>query len=276
MAPLAYLVLRLIRHKLPSGIIHKFLRAEVFIQPGLETRHPQAAANRYLEAFKQQNKTLKNKRILILGYGGYLGLGDALLKMGAKHVTLLDPYARSYTRENFRLASDSNPYIARVGNKISPNPEYLTIHHKPINKVRLEAHESVDIVLSSSVYEHLMHPLEVTKHLAQWTNADGSHVHFIDLRDHFFRYPFEMLCYSEATWKKFLNPSSHLNRFRIWDYKEVFQQYFEMVELDIVEHDFHAYRDNAHRIRQEFISGVESRDAATKIIVFASLPKHLA
>lgn len=276
MAPLAYLALRLIRHYLPSTIIHKLLRAGVFIQPGLETRHPQAAANRYSEALEQQRKTLKNKRILILGYGGYLGLGDALLKMGAKHVTLLDPYARSYARENFRLASESNPYIARVGNKISPNPEYLTLHHKPINEVRLESQERVDIVLSSSVYEHLMRPLEVTKTLAQWTNADGSHVHYIDLRDHFFRYPFEMLCYSEATWKKFLNPASHLNRFRIWDYEGVFQQYFDMVEFEIVEHDFHAYRNSAHRIRQEYISGVESSDAATKIIVFASLPKHSA
>jgi hypothetical protein len=248
------------------------MRVGLLIQPGLETRHPHAAAKRYLKVLEKQDKTLKGKRILVLGYGGYLGLGDALLKMGAKHVTLLDPYARSYERENLRLATKSNPFISSVGKQVIPNPDYLTLHHKPINEVSLEARERVDYVLSSSVYEHLTHPLEVTRHLSNWTNADGSHIHFIDLRDHFFRYPFEMLSYSEATWRKFLNPSSHLNRFRIWSYEAIFQQVFEKVNLEIVEHDFQAYRKNVHRIRQEYISGDENRDAATKITIFASLP----
>lgn len=274
MVPLDYVVLRLIRHTLPATIIHQLLRARFFIQPGLETRHPQAAANRYLKAVQKHDKTLKDKRILVLGYGGYLGLGVSLLRMGAKHVTLLDPYARSYARENLRLAKESIPYISIDGKRVIPNPEYLTLHHKPINEVGSVENDRVDFVFSSSVYEHLIHPLEVTKQSVRWTRDDGSHVHFIDLRDHFFRYPFEMLCYSEATWRKFLNPSSHLNRFRIWDYELVFQQCFENVALTIAEHNHHAYAKNAHRIRKEYMSGDDSRDAATKITIFASLPKN--
>jgi hypothetical protein len=37
---------------------------------------------------------------------------------------------------------------------------------------------------------------------AALTRPDGLHLHFVDLRDHFLKYPFEVLCYSEGVWKR--------------------------------------------------------------------------
>ena len=66
----------------------------------------------------------------------------------------------------------------------------------------------------------------ITHALAGLTAAGGLNIHFVDLRDHFFRYPFEMLHYSEAAWRRWLNPTSNHNRYRVWDYRRVFEAAF--------------------------------------------------
>ena len=53
---------------------------------------------------------------------------------------------------------------------------------------------------------------------AQITRPGAMNVHEIDLRHHYFKYLFEMLCHSEEAWKKWLNPSNNLNRWRLPEY----------------------------------------------------------
>ena len=113
----------------------------------------------------------------------------------------------------------------------------------------------------------------ITKSLATLTKPEGIQLHYVDLRDHFFKYPFEMLCYSKKIWYGWLNPSSNHNRFRIWDYRQVFDHYFDNVEIIITERDQATFKAARPRILPEFISGNLDDDSVTLIKVIARKPK---
>jgi len=130
--------------------------------------------------------------------------------------------------------------------------------------------EPVDILLSSSVYEHLDDVEGITKSLAGLIKADGIQLHYIDLRDHYFKYPFEMLCYTEKIWHSWLNPSSNHNRYRIWDYRRVFNDNFGKVEIIIEERDKENFKKARPRIRPKFLSGDIEEDSVTKIKVICT------
>jgi hypothetical protein len=113
----------------------------------------------------------------------------------------------------------------------------------------------------------------ITRALARLTRPDGLHIHFIDLRDHFFKYPFEMLRFSERTWRNWLNPSSNHNRYRLWDYRRAFEDCFEQVEIEVLAREEEAFRRVRSHIRPEFLSGDADQDPVTLIRLIASKPR---
>jgi hypothetical protein len=106
--------------------------------------------------------------------------------------------------------------------------------------------------------------------LARATAPGGVQLHFVDLRDHFFKHPFEMLCHSERVWRGLLNPASNLNRLRPWDYERIFRTSFPRVTVEPLAADLGAFRAARSRIRPEFLTGDDTRDAVTRIFVRAS------
>jgi len=114
----------------------------------------------------------------------------------------------------------------------------------------------------------------ITAALAKLTAAQGCHLHFIDLRDHYFKLPFEMLAYSESVWKNFLNPTSHLNRFRVADYRRAFASQFEDVEITVLQRQAAEFRLARPRLRPEFLTGDEAVDAVTLIALFSLHPRR--
>jgi SAM-dependent methyltransferase len=130
----------------------------------------------------------------------------------------------------------------------------------------------VDFVLSSSVYEHLDDVEGITRALAKLTKPTGIHIHYVDLRDHFFKYPFEMLSFSESTWRRWLNPSSNHNRYRLWNYRDAFQACFEQVEINVLTREEEAFRKLLPHIRPEFVSGNMDEDAVGVILIITSKP----
>jgi hypothetical protein len=274
LAPVAYLALRIARRVLPPSAVQWMLRLRLGIEPGIETRQPERAADRYATALKNIDQDFVGKRILVLGYGGYFGLAVTLLTRGASHVVLLDPYARLKHSDNRKLAAPASPYLRVEVEKVVPDPHLITLVHERVSSYIKRDPRKMDLVLSSSVYEHISDPLSETRDLTQVTTDEGHHVHVIDLRDHFFRYPFEMLSYSKVIWDRWLNPPSNLNRFRAWQYEDVFQQCFYDVHLQVMEKDLEAFRKAKRRIRPEFLSGNEELDSASKIVVIAKNPRR--
>jgi SAM-dependent methyltransferase len=270
---LPYLIPRVIRHFLPDKLVRGLLLHSIIIRPGLETSDPDAAVQRYTKVLPL---SLSGKRVLIFGYGGRFDLGFGILREGAAHVILCDKYASPDESHNLAKFTAEGKFFVVEDGKLRPRADRMTLLEADIREV--QAHqdlEPVDIVLSSSVYEHLDDVAGITCALASLTKPDGMQVHFVDLRDHFFKYPFAMLRFSEKTWRTWLNPSTNHNRFRLWDYRKVFEASFENVEIEILTSEEQAFRALQPHIRSEFISGNIKEDAAATIRVIVSKPKKV-
>ncbi len=270
---LRYLLLRLLRHFMPEGLARFLLKRRWIIKPGLESTDPFAASQRYVETLSARGVDITNKRILVFGYGGRFAVGVDLIRRGAAHVVLCDHFVLLDTERNSELLSEYGSYLKVEQGEVQPRSEYISLLHGDIREESIQRKVAqADIILSTSVFEHLDDVPGITHALAKLTAPGGIHLHFVDLRDHFFKYPFEMLKYSEKTWKDFLNPTSNLNRYRFTDYKRVFEENFVKVEFTVLERlmeEFHKAKD---KIRAEFKTGKDDVDAVALIHVIAREP----
>jgi hypothetical protein len=266
---LPYLIPRLLRRFMPEKLVRTLLLRNIVIQSGLETNNPFAAIQRYTEVLSRHGQSFQGKRVLVFGYGGRFDIGFGLLKEGAAHVILCDKYAPPDEEHNRRMFAAEEKYFVMESRGVRPRPERMTLLEADIREVRIEP---VDIVISSSVYEHLDDVEGITGALAAQTKLDGIQLHYVDLRDHFFKYPFEMLRFSEDAWRRWLNPSSNHNRYRLWDYRKAFEACFAHVEIEILTREEEAFRKVLPRLRPEFVSGDMEEDAVGTIQVVASKP----
>lgn len=271
---LPYVIPRLVRHFLPEGLTRFLLLHSVIIRPGLETSDPAAAVSRYLQVLTSRGQSVSGKRVLVFGYGGRFDVGIGLLEAGAAHVVLCERFAQPDDEHNGPLLAKYPAYLLSEGGKPRPRPERITLLQADIRQVGSSAPlPPFDFVFSSSVYEHLDDVAGITCSLAGLTKPDGVHVHYVDLRDHFFKYPFEMLTFSEKVWRGWLNPTSNHNRYRLWDYRRVFEDYFQGVTIEVLERDQAAFERVRERVRPEFRTGALQDDSVTLILLVASRPK---
>jgi hypothetical protein len=272
---LPYLLPRVVRHFLPERLTRFLLHHSLVIRPGLETADPDTAVKRYLEVLNARSDAVKGKRILVFGYGGRFDVGIGLLEAGAGHVVLCDKYAPPDDAHNSGLLPKYDRYLFLENGWPRPRPEYMTLLQADVRDIRLSAEfQPVDLAVSSSVYEHLDDVDGITRALAALTKPDGLQIHYVDLRDHFFKYPFEMLAYSESAWLGWLNPTSNHNRFRIWDYRRVFEKYFGHVEIQTLKKDEAAFEKARARLRPEFVSGNLEEDSVTLVLIVAVNPRN--
>ena len=274
MPNLNYILPRVVRHFLPESLVGYLLKHSLIIQPGLETLSPEKAVERYIEKLKFHKLSLAGKRVLIFGYGGNLTIGCLMLDAGARQIILCERQDFSYKFDYKDLGNRYHQYLTKNEDRYTLNPQYLVLFHGDIAKLaENKSLEKMDLVLSTSVFEHLTESEKVTNSLAQLTSPTGSHLHFIDLRDHFFKYPFEMLCYSNSTWERWLNPTSNLNRLRIFDYHNLFSRHFSKIEIITEERDMDNFLKSRPRIQKKFLSGDDEEDSITQIHLVVSMPK---
>lgn len=252
----------------------RFLLLRGYMRPGFETRNPLGAVQRYVEALSARRFSLHGKRILLFGYGGRFDIAFGLLKEGAGHIILCDKFASPDDLHNRRMFGGEDKYFFADSLGLRPRPEWMTLMQEDIRDAQARDRvEPVDLILSNSVYEHLDDVEGITHALAALTRPDGLNIHFVDLRDHFFKYPFEMLRFSEQAWRRWLNPPSNHNRYRLWNYRRAFEDCFAEVGIEILFRDDEAFEKLLPHIQPEFISGNRMEDAATKIRVIAAMPK---
>jgi SAM-dependent methyltransferase len=266
---LPYLLPRIVRHFLPERIARFLLLRSLVIRPGLETREPLSAVQRYVDVLARHGASLQGKRVMAFGYGGRFDIGVGLLEAGAGSVVLCEKYAPPDDAHNRLLLPRYESHLSLDGEKVRPCSERMTLLEADIREVTPADLAPVDLVISSSVYEHLDDVEGITRALAALTRPDGIQIHFVDLRDHFFKYPFEMLAYSKDAWYGWLNPSSNHNRYRLRDYRRAFEASFGEVEITVLERDEAGFRRARLRIRPEFLSGDEAEDSVTLIRVVA-------
>lgn len=268
---LAYLIPRIIRHFMPEQLADWMKKRHFVIKAGIETMDPRVAVDHYLDYFAQAGIDFQKKSIMIFGYGGNVQIGCEFLRRGAGRVILCERQGLPYSKLTLELARKHPDYFVVTTGNIQQNSDRLTIIHEDI-RVSAQQHtiEPVDLVLSRSVYEHLEDVENITRALAALTAKNGKQVHFIDLRDHYFQYPFEMLTYSDTIWKNLLNPTSNLNRLRIPQYEVIFRKYFSRVRIQVIESNLPSFLAAKKCIRKEFLSGDNAVDSATQITVEAA------
>jgi len=267
---LPYLIPRLIRHFLPEKIVRFLLLRSLVIQPGLETQDPRAAVQRYVDLLAERGGTLTGQRVMVFGYGGRFDIGAGLLEAGAGSVVLCERFAPPDDAHNRGLLPRYAEYLTLEDGRVRPRGERMQLLEGDIRTVRPEDLEPVDLVISNSVFEHVDDVAGIARALAALTRPEGLNIHFVDLRDHFFKYPFEMLRYPERVWYGWLNPSSNHNRWRVWDYRRAFEAAFGQVEVTVLARDEAAFLKARPWVRPEFVSGDMQEDAVTLIRVIAS------
>ncbi len=272
MMPLPYLFARVFRRAMPGWVTRRMLESRVFLVPGTETTRPEFAAERYAGLLHAAGRSLEGSRVFVLGYGGYFGLGVELVRRGARHVVLCDPYAKEDSAANRRLAKAGGPAIKLEDGRPVLEPDRISVFRGTASAYARTGPIPPDLVLSSSVCEHLRDAGGMMATLRDLMRRDGLQVHIVDMRDHFFRYPFEMYCHSDGIWRRFFDPPSHHNRIRPWTWEAMFREHFRDVRVDVLEADRVAFQQAEPRIRPEFLSGDVGQDAACKIAVSASGP----
>jgi len=269
---LPYLSLRVFRRLTPAWLTRRMLDVGFILKPGLETRQPGLAVERYRTALHAHGGSAEGRDVLVFGYGGGFGVGVQLLQSGAASVTLCDRFARPSRRRNAPWVRAAPEFFRPVAGRMEPDGQRLRLLHEDIRRSARTAAPAYDIVLSSSVFEHLEDVEGVTAALARLTRPLGVHLHYVDVRDHFFRLPFEMLAYPEATWRRWLNPGSNLNRLRPWAYDAVFRRWFSQVTLQVIQSEGEAFQRARRRIRPEFLSGDQTQDSAGVVLIVAAGP----
>ena len=116
---------------------------------------------------------------------------------------------------------------------------------------------------------HLADLEGITSALSYLLKPEGCFIAFIDLRDHFFKYPFEMLTFAEFDLEAWLNPTSHLNRLRLRDYQRIIDPKFTLNQLESFGNQSSGMVEDKDRILPEFLTGDDEQDAVTQAMVFA-------
>ena len=277
MAPLEYWLLRLARRHVPERVAQFLLDRGLYLKPGEETARPDLVAHRYAERAEAAGVKLPGATVCVVGYGGSYGVGLHLLALGAGHVLLQDPFAPAKTARNRSLSPAlRDRFGSGTGDDWRPDPDRITEVHEHLDAFAEKHPASVDLVVSNSVLEHVEDVASLVHACARVTASGGLNVHYIDLRDHFFKYPFEMLCYSSDTWQRWLNPAGNLNRLRVPEYRAMFASAFASTELCVLESLVDELRATRPRIRDEFLTGDETTDAATLIRLECWAPSSAA
>lgn len=272
---LLYTLPRLIRRLIPQVVFDFILKHNWLVRAGHETRHPQAAFERYQEALAAAGYDLQGKRILIFGYGGSFAVGCHFLEAGAAHVILCDKYVAPNDHLNRSLLPKFQAYLAQKDTHILPRTEFFTLLQEDVRQTAKDGRlEPVDLVVSTSVFEHLDDVEGITQALIRLTRPEGVHLHYINLQDHYFKYPFQMLTYTDKQWKNWLNPPSNLNRYRYQDFRRVFEATFNQVEVNVIDHKLAEFRKARRRILPQFLNGDEQIDSAARIQMLASQPRQ--
>lgn len=268
-----YFAARLLRRVIPEQVINLMMSRRFLLSPGLETSNPEEATRLYETDLKNHGMSLREKEILVFGYGGFFGIAASLLARGAKHVFLYDKFTPPSDRKNKSLLKKYQQHFNLVDNKVIPLSSDITLIHDDLEEwIRANKGFAVDIVLSSSVFEHVDPVDQCFRVLATITRKDGIQLHYIDLRDHYFQYPFNMLFYTDSIWKSLLNPKSNLNRYRLSDYERIVSKYFSDCSLIPTSSDPEQFSLVKSKIQKNFLSGDDNVDSILTIRVVLKNP----
>jgi SAM-dependent methyltransferase len=249
-----YFLIGVIRRQLPQKILFAVMKRRG--DGSLEEQVPRHCLEVLLKQLNAHGLELAKKIVLEIGSGRFARFALQLLAAGAQRVINVDPLAVSLDdiRHKEVLLSDC------VSLDLDPEDAFsrIEVENKDFTVLAVPPLENqVDLVISSSVLEHVKDPKAVLQSSFNWLKPGGMTLHLIDLRDHNFRFrhPFEMLTYSDTVWAKWLDLDGafHVNRLRLPDYINVAREIgFQRINYEILSKDEAELTAVIDRIQPEF------------------------
>jgi SAM-dependent methyltransferase len=198
-ANIEYIFLRLLRRFVFSDkFLLKYGRYLPYYKVNANQINPTPVVISYQNYLKYAGITPENlNSILEIGVGATNSTGYEMAAQGFApqgQIMMLEPFT-NYDRELDNKIFTERGYNAGVRNSV----------RRIRNLSELEA-DSVDLVLSNSVLEHIDDFSGLISDLCRVLRPNEAVLHLIDYRDHFFKYPYHFLQFSNAVWNRYLNP----------------------------------------------------------------------
>jgi SAM-dependent methyltransferase len=236
-----YVFMRLARRLLPDSLAYRMLSRDLLPVAALAE-----VFRTYAALLHDYSMPVRGRVIAECGPGTYNSAAFGLLRMGAAKVFLQEPFLhdQDYGRWKGRMLEllhelDQDGPPKEPGEapgaeaKDSLRPEDI-LGPAAWNRARVDwqscpaqatpcAADSLDLILSHHVLEHIPDIAAVFREQMRVLRPGGRLLHVVDLRDHYFAYPLEMLTFSRFAWERILTSPSRgagfQNRLRADDYE---------------------------------------------------------
>lgn len=262
LSDIEYFTLRLIRkYFFTTQVLVKIGKIIPYYKVNIGFSEPEKIANEYIKYSLSKNIDLNGKTILEIGTGAINSIGYEIT--GRYH---LNKYYSFEPFIQFDYQTDKL-YLSRANSKYSKPVE--NDHHR-INSLQNIQKNSIDIIFSYSVLEHVSDLENITFDLKKCLKPSGSMIHIVDYRDHFFKYPYHFLLYSGKAWNKYLNPGD-LPRWRVFDHVKAFKQEGFLVEILFSESDDDKFLKVEKKIHPEFVDYDNFALKTTNAVLFVKL-----
>jgi SAM-dependent methyltransferase len=202
-----YVALRLLRRFVISeGVANRFARWLPYYKASVNETEPLHIVQEYRQSLSAVGIDLRGKRVCEVGTGRTNAVGYGLIAAGSASAILLEPYI---------------PYDANRDDQLRlQHPALLVADKNRVQRVTTFAEvpsSSIDLLLSNSVLEHVSDTRTFFNDCRRVLAPGGSMLHRVDYRDHFFKYPYAFLTFSQKTWSHWLDPGD-LPRWRLTDH----------------------------------------------------------
>jgi SAM-dependent methyltransferase len=251
---LKYISIGIIRRLMPEQVLFAVMKWRG--NGNIAENAPDTYFATWREQLADRGLSLAGKHVLELGSGRYARLALRMLAAGARRVTLVDYYAIPFDDPHHyaMLVTDCTALGLDAGDALAR----IEIFRDDFLALPLPTPDrTVDLVTSSAVLEHVQDPGAILARSYQWLKPGGLAYHVIDLRDHnlSFKYPFEMLTFSETVWNRWidLRGGFHLNRWRAPNYLLAMSNAgFVNVQYEALQQDLEGLRMIMPRLNSRF------------------------
>lgn len=243
-ADLAYLVPRLLRRAcFPTAIP----RAISTLLPGFRSNAGTQSCARVVGLYDQHLTPKlgadwpRGRRILEVGIGATNSSAYEVAARGATSAIAFEPFVPLDSPTDAALLAECAARYQQPAASIAARVQRLTA-------LTSVPDASLDLILSNSVLEHVGEMDALARDLRRILAPGGAMLHLVDYRDHFFRFPYHHLLWSEETWQRWLNPGD-LPRWRIRDHLDAFERTglrVEVVRASPLADEFAKVRNRIH------------------------------
>ncbi|KXB07350.1 hypothetical protein AKJ54_00370 [candidate division MSBL1 archaeon SCGC-AAA382K21] len=184
---------------------------------------------------------ISGKTVVELGPGSSLSIAVNCLLDGAEKVFMVDKYPRfskDVIQKQYQYFKRKKGFDKVKGEVSHLGSGKLRLVKNGVENMKDVRSQSVDIIISNSVLEHVRKVETTFGEMYRILNKEGIMYHKVDMRDHYnFKKPLEFLKYSEDLWENLLTKEgySYTNRLRKDDYVNLLKKYsfnYEIIDQE--------------------------------------------